>query len=129
VRVLIETYDNGYRRSDRDLGSGGAVEDLGHELAVHDDVVLSFGVREDDDRADLIVAITPSGWLFTCFRDGDFEQLVGDPAAVGETELVLCGLATTTPRRWLVTRADAIDTLSHYVIESSFPSGQIWERP
>lgn len=129
MRVLIETHGQGQHHDERDLNEVADVDRLLDELAVSNDVILMLGVSEYGDEAELIVGITRAGYVITRLVDGDFQQLVGSPEAVGETEVMLGGQQTPTPNRWLTTRVETARTIGKYVTDSSYPDGQLWEQP
>jgi hypothetical protein len=108
------------------VSDAAALDALLDELAA-DNVVVAADVAGSEEAV-LVVGLTPAGCAVTRRRDGDYEQLIGDSAAAGETELPLGDQPTPTPDRWLVTRAEAIRTLGRYLVDSNFPDGQVRER-
>lgn len=104
-----------------------SVPELLAEVEGEEDVTLSFGLVPPSEDVDLIVAATHMGFVFTWFHEGDFWQLVAAPDAVGEARLTMGGQPTPIPRRWLVTRGEAVRLLAHYVAQRSFPEGLVWE--
>jgi hypothetical protein len=113
---------------ERDVAGHPDIESLLGEFEGSADATLSLGLSPVSDEAEVIVGMTPDGYLLTRYHEGDFEQLVGMPQVSGETELILGGQPTPTPKRWLVTRAEVLDVLTQYVRDSTFPEGLSWER-
>lgn len=129
MRVLVETYGPQSDRVEREVSSYADIEALLGELDQCEDATLSLGLGPGSDEVEVIVGITPEGYVLTWYHEGDFQQLLGTPNASGEAELRLGGQATPTPKRWLVTRADVSRVLSRYVRDSTFPEDLAWEQP
>ncbi|HLL67938.1 MAG TPA: hypothetical protein VK453_19820 [Micromonosporaceae bacterium] len=128
MRALIEAGAN-WNRPERHVVDQGDVEVLLDQLDGRAGATVSFGLSHTSEEVELILGITPDGYLLTRSRDGDFEQLIGKPGAQGEIELVLGGQPTPTPRRWLTGRAEVVRILGRYVQGSTFPEDLLWEQP
>lgn len=129
MRVLIETCGPAQDREEQDLAVQGDVEALLAQLEGQTDVTVSFGLSPTSEEVELILGITSEGYLLTRYEDGDFQQLIGNPSATGDIELILGGQSTLTPNRWLVAKAEVVRIIGQYVRDSTFPSGLSWEQP
>jgi hypothetical protein len=114
MRVLVETYGPQSDRVEREVSSNADIEALLGELDQCADATLSLGLGPGSDEVEVIVGITPEGYVLTRYHEGDFQQLLGTPNASGEVELRLGGLPTPTPKRWLVNRAEVSRVLDRY---------------
>lgn len=128
MRALIEAGQPGHNRLERDVAGPGDIEVLLDHLQGQADATVSLGLSPASEEVEIILGVTPKGYLIVRYRDGDFQQLIGDPRTGGEVELVLGGQPTPTPRRWLTGRADVVRILGQYVRDSTFPGDLLWEQ-
>ncbi|WP_327129987.1 Imm1 family immunity protein [Streptomyces sp. NBC_01727] len=76
---------------------------------------LTFWRHHEDEMPnyeqglDLIIGVSRGCYMATAADgDGDWLELIGDPCATGEVELVVGGQSAGHPRRQLVTEEDAM---------------------
>jgi hypothetical protein len=62
-------------------------------------------------------------------EDGESHALVGDAGAEGDTRLMIGGQLISQPRRYLVTREDALSVAKEFVRTGQFARDERWESP